>query len=83
MGSSVDAIGALALLTLCYSALCSISPFGNCRGCGGFGFKVRQNRRGRIRRGRDCRRCRGYGKRIRVGRRLYNAVARLHHDGTR
>ncbi|WP_369377398.1 hypothetical protein [Streptomyces sp. cg36] len=44
---------------------------------------MKQNRRGRIRRGRECRRCRGYGKRIRVGRRLYNTFARFHHEGTR
>ncbi|WP_335971621.1 hypothetical protein [Streptomyces sp. CA2R106] len=63
--------------------LCAASPLGVCRRCGGFGFKVRQNRRGRIVRGRECRRCRGYGQRVRVGRHLYNVATRLHREGTR
>jgi hypothetical protein len=78
--------GAISLgvvAVLCYAALCAASPLGACRRCGGFGFKVRQNRRGRIVRGRPCRRCRGYGQRVRVGRHLYNVATRLHREGTR
>ncbi len=82
--TTLTAAIALSLVALaCYAALCAASPFGACRRCGGFGFKVRQNRRGRIVRGRACRHCRGYGQRIRVGRHLYNAVTRLHREGTR
>lgn len=82
--SSLGAAIALALLaTLGYAALCALSPYGACRRCGGFGFKIRQNRRGRIVRGRECRHCRGYGQRIRIGRHLYNAATRLHREGTR
>ncbi|WP_405797384.1 hypothetical protein [Streptomyces sp. NBC_01506] len=82
MPSLITAMPALILLTLCYAALCAVSPFGICRKCHGWGFRMKQNRRGRIKRGRDCRRCRGYGRRIRVGRHLYNVASRLHRDGT-
>ncbi|MFC4034063.1 hypothetical protein ACFO3J_21665 [Streptomyces polygonati] len=68
---------------LCYAALCALSPVGACRKCHGFGFKVSQNRRGRIVRGRNCRRCRGYGQRVRAGRRIYNVATRLHREGNR
>lgn len=82
--SSLGAAIALTLIaTLCYAALCAVSPYGVCRRCGGFGFKVRQNRRGRLVRGRECRRCKGYGQRVRIGRHLYNAATRLHREGTR
>ncbi|WP_344122497.1 hypothetical protein [Streptomyces blastmyceticus] len=60
-----------------------MSPLGNCRKCKGWGFRMRQTRNGRLKRGRDCRRCDGYGKRVRIGRRLYNATVRLHREGTR
>ena len=82
--SSLGAAIALAVIaTLSYAALCAVSPYGTCRRCGGFGFKVRQNRRGRLSRGRECRRCKGYGQRLRIGRHLYNAAARLHREGAR
>lgn len=71
------------MLTLCYAGLCAASPFGACRKCKGWGHKVRQTRTGRLKRGRACRRCSGYGRRLRVGRRLYNSVSHLHHEGTR
>ncbi|TFI30684.1 hypothetical protein [Streptomyces sp. 4R-3d] len=83
MPSLLTAMPALILLTLCYAALCAVSPLGTCRKCHGWGFRMKQNRRGRIKRGRDCRRCRGYGRRVRVGRHLYNVASRLHRDGTR
>ncbi|WUT76334.1 hypothetical protein OG896_19490 [Streptomyces sp. NBC_00669] len=79
----VAAITLAVLAAACYAALCAASPLGVCRRCGGFGFKVRQNRRGRIVRGRECRRCRGYGQRVRVGRHLYNVATRLRREGTR
>jgi hypothetical protein len=77
------AIALIVITALCYAALCTVSPYGVCRRCGGFGFKVRQNQRGRIVRGRPCRRCKGYGQHIRTGRHLYNVATRLHRDGTR
>jgi hypothetical protein len=83
MSSLTAAITLAVLAVACYAALCAASPLGVCRRCGGFGFKVRQNRRGRIVRGRECRRCRGYGQRVRVGRHLYNVATRLHREGTR
>lgn len=79
----LSAMPGLILIALCYAGLCAVSPFGNCRKCRGFGFRLKQSRRGRISRGRDCRRCRGYGKRIRVGRHVFNAASRLHREGTR
>jgi len=82
--SSLGAAIALAVITIAaYAALCAASPVGHCRKCRGFGFKIKQNRRGRIVRGRSCRRCDGYGQRIRVGRHLYNVATRLHREGTR
>ncbi|MFH9870957.1 hypothetical protein ACH4NT_33395 [Streptomyces lydicus] len=71
------------IVTLCYVALCAVSPFGNCRKCRGFGYALKTDRRGRLRPGKTCRRCHGDRKRIRVGRHLFNVAARLHHDGTR
>jgi hypothetical protein len=83
MPSLLSAMPLLILLTLSYAALCAVSPFGTCRKCKGWGHKVRQTRRGRLRHGSACRRCHGYGRRLRLGRRLYNTTSRLHHDGTR
>ncbi|MHC0432015.1 hypothetical protein ACX6XY_17780 [Streptomyces sp. O3] len=60
-----------------------MSPFGNCRKCRGFGFRLTQDRRGRLKPGKTCRRCRGDRKRIRAGRWLYNRAARIHREGTR
>lgn len=80
MTPALTAMPGLIFLALGYAALCAASPFGDCRKCRGFGFHVRRNRRGRIKRGPDCRRCRGHGKRIRFGRHIYNVLARLHRD---
>ncbi|MEU8854209.1 hypothetical protein ACIQJ8_27980 [Streptomyces globisporus] len=73
----------LLLITLSYSGLCAVSPFGDCRKCRGWGFATKTDRKGRAKRGKDCRRCKATGKRIRIGRHLYNVAARLHRDGTR
>jgi hypothetical protein len=81
--SFTDTIFFAAVTIGSYAALCALSPYGVCRRCGGFGFKVRQNRRGRIVRGRQCRRCKGYGQRLRLGRALYNAAARLRREASR
>ncbi|MEU9498730.1 hypothetical protein [Streptomyces sp. NPDC048196] len=71
------------IVTLCYVALCAVSPFGDCRKCKGFGYALKKDRRGRLRPGKTCRRCHGDRKRIRVGRHLFNVAMRLHRDGTR
>ena len=55
--------------------MCAGSPFGDCRKCHGFGFAIKTDRKGRLKRGKTCRRCKGHGKRIRVGRHLYNVAA--------
>ncbi|MFF4332321.1 hypothetical protein [[Kitasatospora] papulosa] len=73
----------LLFVTLSYSGLCAVSPFGDCRKCRGWGFATKTDRKGRTKRGKDCRRCKATGKRIRIGRHLYNVAARLHRDGTR
>ncbi|MFD4525019.1 hypothetical protein ACFWP7_14080 [Streptomyces sp. NPDC058470] len=72
----------LLLFTLGYSGLCAVSPFGNCRKCNGWGFAMKTDRKGRMKRGKDCRRCKATGKRIRVGRHLYNLWARTYRAGT-
>ncbi|MEU5192420.1 hypothetical protein AB0G83_35565 [Streptomyces klenkii] len=73
----------LIAVTLGYAALCAGSPFGNCRKCRGMGHKLKTDRKGRIKRGKDCRRCDGHGKRIRIGRHLYNLWLHTYRDGTR
>ncbi|NGN63879.1 hypothetical protein G5C51_08155 [Streptomyces sp. A7024] len=75
---------ALALLvTLGYAAVCSVSPYRNCRKCRGFGFKTKTTRiTKRLKRGKDCRRCHGHGIRIRRGRHWWNLARRLHRRGT-
>jgi hypothetical protein len=78
-----SAIALLTVITVGYAALCAASPFGNCRRCRGFGFRLTTDRRGRLKRGKHCRRCDGTGKRIRVGRWLYHRAVRLHRAGTR
>lgn len=70
------------LVTLSYGLVCAVQPFGRCRKCDGFGFKVKHTRRGKPRRGRDCRRCHGHGIRIRRGRHAWNLARRLHRQGT-
>ncbi|MGX8907365.1 hypothetical protein ACR820_19480 [Streptomyces netropsis] len=72
----------LLAVTLGYVSLCASSPFGSCRKCRGFGYALKIDRRGRLKRGKHCRRCDGLGKRIRVGRHLYNLWLRLYRDGT-
>ncbi|MGW7514623.1 hypothetical protein ACWGJ2_03405 [Streptomyces sp. NPDC054796] len=83
MTPALLAIGALVAATLCYAAICAVSPFGRCRKCSGLGFQLRHSRTGKPRRGKHCRRCHGDGIRIRTGRHLYHLAARLHRDGTR
>ncbi|MFG2984767.1 hypothetical protein ACGFYQ_26525 [Streptomyces sp. NPDC048258] len=70
----------LLIVTLGYFGLCASSPFGNCRKCKGFGYAMKTDRKGRLKRGKHCRRCDGHGKRIRVGRHLYNLWLRLYRD---
>ncbi|MYQ41613.1 hypothetical protein B046DRAFT_01804 [Streptomyces sp. LamerLS-316] len=83
MTSALLASALLLLITISYSGLCAVSPFGDCRKCRGWGFATKTDRKGRAKRGKDCRRCKATGKRIRIGRHLYNVAARLHRDGTR
>ncbi|MFH9071489.1 hypothetical protein [Streptomyces alboflavus] len=83
MTPALLAITLLIGVTLCYAAVCACSPFGNCRKCSGWGFAMKTDRKGRLKRGKDCRRCHATGKRIRTGRWLYNRWARVYRDGTR
>lgn len=84
MSFGLDTIPGLILITLCYAAMCAKSPYATCRKCQGWGSKIHVSRfSGHLKRGRICRRCRGYGRRLRIGRRLYNAVSHIRHDGTR
>ncbi|MGX9887433.1 hypothetical protein [Streptomyces sp. NPDC002276] len=76
------AIAMPLIVTLCYVAVCAVSPFGNCRKCNGWGFAMKTDRKGRQKRGKDCRRCHATGKRIRAGRWLYNRWARIYRAGT-
>ncbi|OEV04011.1 hypothetical protein AN219_37595 [Streptomyces nanshensis] len=77
----LTAIPGILFITLCYAVLCAVSPFGNCRKCGGLGFQLRTTRRGRPKRGKHCRRCHGHGRRIRIGRWIFNRAARLYREG--
>ncbi|MFF0218274.1 hypothetical protein [Streptomyces vinaceus] len=70
----------LLAITLGYVSLCAGSPFGTCRKCRGFGFAMKTDRKGRLKRGKHCRRCDGHGKRIRLGRHLYNLWLRAYRD---
>ena len=72
----------LLIITLCYASLCRSSPYGDCRKCRGFGFALKTDRKGRLKRGKPCRRCKGQGKRIRVGRHLYNLWLHVYRDGS-
>ncbi|MGW2721021.1 hypothetical protein [Streptomyces sp. NPDC001492] len=72
----------LLAVTLGYVSLCRASPYGDCRKCRGFGFAMKTDRKGRMKRGKDCRRCKGLGKRIRVGRHLYNLWLHVYRDGS-
>ncbi|MEU9287236.1 hypothetical protein AB0D57_21585 [Streptomyces sp. NPDC048275] len=82
MTPALLAITLMLGVTLCYIAVCAASPFGNCRKCSGWGFRMKTDRKGRMKRGKDCRRCKATGKRIRVGRWLYNRWARVYRAGT-
>ncbi|UQA93105.1 hypothetical protein [Streptomyces halobius] len=82
MTLATAAIACLILVTFCYVALCTASPFGNCRKCRGLGFQTKTDRKGRLKRGKDCRRCKTTGKRIRLGRWLFNRTQRIYRDGT-
>ncbi|GAA3754534.1 hypothetical protein [Streptomyces tremellae] len=77
------AIACLTVITVCYGGLCAASPFGPCRRCRGMGHRIKEDRRGRLKRGKDCRHCKATGRRIRIGRHLYNQWAAIHRDGTR
>ncbi|MFD8810296.1 hypothetical protein ACFV23_02025 [Streptomyces sp. NPDC059627] len=81
MPPALLAIALILCVTLCYAALCAVSPFGNCRKCSGWGFAMKTDRKGRLKRGKDCRRCQATGKRIRAGRWLYNRWARIYRAG--
>ncbi|MEU9780923.1 hypothetical protein AB0H92_08140 [Streptomyces phaeochromogenes] len=72
----------LLAVTLGYVSLCASSPYGDCRKCRGFGFAMKTDRKGRLKRGKTCRRCKGLGKRIRVGRHLYNLWLHVYRDGS-
>ncbi|MET9483518.1 hypothetical protein [Streptomyces sp. NPDC006638] len=73
----------LVVVTVCYSVMCAVSPFGDCRRCRGMGHGMKTDRKGRAKRGKDCRRCHATGKRIRTGRHLYNLWSQTYRDGTR
>jgi len=77
------AFACLLLITLCYVGLCAAVPFKDCRHCGGFGFAMKTDRKGKAKRGKDCRKCRATGKRIRAGRHLWNLWRGVHRAGTR
>lgn len=72
-----------ALIMGVYAVVCALSPFGPCRRCDGFGFKLKTSRTGRMRRGKGCRRCRGTCRRLRLGRRLHNFARSIRQDATR
>lgn len=72
----------LLAVTFGYLSLCASSPYGDCRKCRGFGFAMKTDRKGRLKRGKPCRRCKGHGKRIRVGRHLYNLWLHVYRDGS-
>ncbi|WP_329312155.1 hypothetical protein [Streptomyces sp. NBC_01262] len=76
------AIACLLLITLGYFAVCAASPFGRCRKCSGWGFAMKHDRKGALKRGKDCRRCKATGRRIRVGRWIYNRASRIYREGT-
>ncbi len=82
MTLTFPAMACLLMVTLGYAMICAVSPFTNCRKCRGFGFLMQQNRKGRLKRGKQCRRCHGHGKRIRVGRWLFNRAHRIHREGS-
>lgn len=62
-----------------YALLCTFAPFRTCRRCAGLGAR----RGGLTRTLKPCHRCRATGRRLRYGRRAFNYLARIRHDGTR
>jgi hypothetical protein len=66
-------------ITFRYILLCWVKPFGTCRFC--HGTRVRPT--WLTHRPRPCRYCKATGLRLRIGRRAYNRIHRLHHEGTR
>lgn len=83
MAAILFPIACILAVTACYSLVCAVSPFGDCRKCAGFGFEMKTDRKGKLKRGKNCRHCKGHGKRIRAGRHLYNLWARTYRAGTR
>ncbi|HET6358487.1 hypothetical protein [Streptomyces sp.] len=80
MPSVLLAIACLFAVTLGYGVVCAVSPFGPCRKCRGWGFQMKTDRKGRLKRGKNCRRCNATGRRIRVGRWIYNRASRLYRE---
>jgi hypothetical protein len=79
LGSLAIALFLPALtIALSYIGSCIRWPFGTCRTCQGHGLA--QGLFGGI---RVCRACDGTGLRLRLGRRLINAIRRLHNDSNR
>ncbi|MFG2194968.1 hypothetical protein [Streptomyces sp. NPDC048639] len=76
------AIACLLAITLGYGSLCAAAPFGRCRKCNGWGFQMKHDRRGQLKRGKDCRRCKATGRRIRIGRWIFNRAQRIYREGT-
>ncbi|MGC4891194.1 hypothetical protein [Micromonospora sp. DT227] len=62
--------------TLCYLAVCTVSPWGRCRRCHG-----RRFHRTAIGTRRDCLRCDGTGIRVRIGRRLIDYIRAEYRAG--
>jgi ribosomal protein L40E len=72
MTPALATIALILLITVGYAAVCAAQPFAPCRRCGGLGFALKTNRRGKTTRGKSCRRCHATGLRIRIGRHLFN-----------
>jgi hypothetical protein len=77
------AIACLFIVTFGYVGMCAAAPFGPCRRCRGFGFELKTDRKGQLKRGKNCRRCKATGRRIRIGRWIFNRAQRLYREGTR
>jgi hypothetical protein len=65
-----------ATITICYTLLCWVLPFGRCLRCRGLGAHPHLI----TRRLRPCRRCHASGLRLRTGRRIWNYFARIRRD---
>ncbi|CAM06185.1 hypothetical protein A8924_7386 [Saccharopolyspora erythraea NRRL 2338] len=64
----------LGMVTLCYSLVCVIWPFKDCRTCRGTG----RLRSPFLRSYRLCPACEATGLRLRTGRKAVNALRRVH-----